>query len=595
MAEEKATLIIRIKKVGGRALQSVVSGVKKIGAAAAIAGVAIVGFVAKSVAAFRVQELAINKLNQSLVQQGIFTRELSKEYQDMASALQKVTLFGDEAIISSQAQLQSYLGQTKITKETMLATLDFASAMGVDLKTAADLVGKSIGSSTNALSRYGIEVDTSLTKSQKMTAVTKALNDKFGGQAAAATDGLGALTQMKNAIGDVMEVVGKQFAPLIVDIAKRITTFAEEVQNSKESLEGLFVVARFITKIFFVLKNATVTLGKVIGTGLATAVESVTAATKLQFAQAKEISIIGAASLRKILREGAQATADDLATIDEKTQAQDAERADNTELLKTQSQLRNQQIQAENRQEAALVKAEEDIEQQELDMAFLNASEEERLQITLSFFNKRIAAEKDKNTKLALLSAKASIIEIQKDKKKQKAEEELNRQKINDRKATGDTIATLQNSNNRTLAIAGKAAAITQVAIQAPAGIAKALGAFPPPFNFIAAALVAAAFATQAGRIAGLQLQEGGVILPSPGGTQATIGEGGRSEAVVPLPDDFDADEGGGFGGGTTVININGATLATPEEARDFAILIDKGLLELRRTNESVAFEEDVI
>ena len=31
------------------------------------------------------------------------------------------------------------------------------------------------------------------------------------------------------------------------------------------------------------------------------------------------------------------------------------------------------------------------------------------------------------------------------------------------------------------------------------------------------------------------QLQEGGIVLPSPGGTDITVGEGGKAEAIIPL------------------------------------------------------------
>ena len=93
---------------------------KQVATAAKVSAVAFAGFTAViggSVLAFRTQEKAVNSLNQSLKNQGIFSEELTKEYQDQATALQKLTLYGDEAIIAAQASLQNQLGQTKITKE----------------------------------------------------------------------------------------------------------------------------------------------------------------------------------------------------------------------------------------------------------------------------------------------------------------------------------------------------------------------------------------------------------------------------------------------------------------------------------------------
>ena len=71
---------------------------------------------------------------------------------DQASALQQLTGFGDENIITAQSALAAYIEEEESIKRATKATLDFASAKGMDLAAAADLVGKSFGSSTNALS-----------------------------------------------------------------------------------------------------------------------------------------------------------------------------------------------------------------------------------------------------------------------------------------------------------------------------------------------------------------------------------------------------------------------------------------------------------
>jgi hypothetical protein len=166
---------------------------------------------------------------------------------------------------------------------------------------------------------------------------------------------------------------------------------------------------------------------------------------------------------------------------------------------------------------------------------------------------------------------------------------EAQKQREKDQASTFATIANLSNSNNKTLATIGKAAALTQIAIAAPQGVSKALAAFPPPFNFAAAAAVGAAFAAQAAQVAGIQLAEGGIVPATPGGIQATIGEGGRSEAVIPLPDNFDPDRG--LGGGAVNITFTGPILGDERQAREFAKKIDEALLNLRRSNESVSFD----
>ena len=89
-------------------------------------------------------EAALGKVNTALLNQ--------------ASALQQVTTFGDEAIIEVQALIGAFVKDEEAIKAATKATLDLAAAKGMDLKSAGDLVSKTLGSSTNSLSIYGIEV-----------------------------------------------------------------------------------------------------------------------------------------------------------------------------------------------------------------------------------------------------------------------------------------------------------------------------------------------------------------------------------------------------------------------------------------------------
>ena len=65
---------------------------------------------------------------------------------NQAAALQQVTTFGDEVIINAQALIGAYVQDEEHLKAATEATLDLAAAKGMDLATAADLVGKSLGS-----------------------------------------------------------------------------------------------------------------------------------------------------------------------------------------------------------------------------------------------------------------------------------------------------------------------------------------------------------------------------------------------------------------------------------------------------------------
>ena len=152
----------------------------------------------------------------------------STQLLNYASALQKTTTFGDEAIIEVQALIGAFTKDEEQIKALTKATLDLAEAKGMDLTSAADLVGKSFGSSTNSLSRYGIKVDGVVGSSRRLKSLTENIALLFGGQAAAAADTLGgSVQQMTNAMGDANEAVGKAFAPIIKKLAGFLTEAAE--------------------------------------------------------------------------------------------------------------------------------------------------------------------------------------------------------------------------------------------------------------------------------------------------------------------------------------------------------------------------------
>ena len=170
------------------------------------------------VKAFGEQEEAEKRLTAAIKTTGREADISVDALKSMASELQAVTKFGDEATLSALALLQQLadLDQRGLEKITP-AILDFAEAMDVDLATAATLVGKTLGSTTNALARYGIEIDPTADKQEKLIQLTEALNEKFEGTAEAVSETLlGSLTQLKNQIGDLGESFGEIISDMLI-------------------------------------------------------------------------------------------------------------------------------------------------------------------------------------------------------------------------------------------------------------------------------------------------------------------------------------------------------------------------------------------
>lgn len=187
------------------------------------------------------QELAEKKLEAALgfTNQGLL---------DYASSLQRSSVFGDEAILTAQALLAAFIKDEEQLKLATKATIDLAAAKGMDLNAAADLIGKSIGSSTNALSRYGIEVEGAVGSTQRLESATSSIARLYGGQALQQSLTLsGAMRQLANTFGDFQEKVGGEFTNDVKRLVVSLNLFLQRVQENEEGLKNLAQAIKLVS------------------------------------------------------------------------------------------------------------------------------------------------------------------------------------------------------------------------------------------------------------------------------------------------------------------------------------------------------------
>ena len=151
---------------------------------------------------------------------------------NQAKAMQQLTMFGDEAILGVMASIGAFTDNEEAILKSTQATIDMASALGMDLKGAGDLVAKTLGSTTNALTRYGVTVTGAVGSTERLESMTRGVANLWGGMASAEADTYtGKMAQMSNAIGDTMEVLGEGLAPVITEIAYVIKAGAEALSE----------------------------------------------------------------------------------------------------------------------------------------------------------------------------------------------------------------------------------------------------------------------------------------------------------------------------------------------------------------------------
>lgn len=341
-------------------------------------------------------------------------------------------------------------------------------------------------------------------------------------------------------------------------------------------------------------------LGARIGIGLATNVERFKAIMRGDFDEARQIVKDGVAEINRIHEEA------DQQHLEKKR-----------ELQEQRVQLEEQAFEADmervNAQNAAKAEAQALADEQALlnmdvknqkelikEMTHQRILRDSKLKEQLKTLNLQIKNEADTTKRLALEHKKRIFMEQQQDLTKRKMltkfqqfEEFINSQKVKNTQSTLGMIATLQQSGNKRLAAIGRAAAIANAIINTAQGITAAW-ALGPILGPILAPVVAVAGAAQIATISGVQLAEGGIVRATPGGVQATIGEAGQDEAVIPLDDEDEGLDSRVGGGGNTYV-FQGPVMGDENQAREFALMMDQELLKLRQDNESDAFDQDVI
>lgn len=590
MADKEATLLLKIKSMGEETLDKVSSSFDTIKMAGLAAFGALSAAIIKGVSEYGQQEQAVNSLTRAMVNNGVYSKELKTAYLDQADALSKVTLFGDEQIIAAQSAFTQQAKNLTLTKEQTRAILDFAQAQGMDAAQAAEVVGKSVGTANNALSRYGIEVNSAASSSQKLDQVMAGLNSKFGGQAEAATGGLGAVQLLSKSFGELFESLGQKVAPAVIFVAKELQNLVNNSPAVDTFISGIATGFNYITKLAMQVGQGMNVLGTIVGGVLGTVAGSISLLVDGEFSKAKDALVSGTSDLYSQLTQMEQEFQAKMKAFDEQTTATKQESMLNEEQMLKDSLARKQEIKAQD----AAIQLEKDLQNQIAEseiksaneLALMSGVESQKYAAQVAEYDKRYELAKTQSEKNIALQNKYAATEKLLEAKK-------NEELVKNRKDTFATIATLQNSSNSVLAGIGKAAALTQIAIDTPVAVGKALAAFPPPFNFAAAGLVGAAMAAQAAKVAGIPLAEGGIVMPRPGGTQAIIGEAGQAEAVIPL--DRASEFGLGGGRNQIIIQVNGGLLGDESQAREFAIVLDRELLKLRRNNESVSFDSGVL
>jgi hypothetical protein len=223
------------------------SGIKNVGAGMIAVSGPIVAFGVTAVQAAMESQQAVAQLDAVIKSTGGSAGVTADHAQALASSLQNLTMFGDEAVMSAESMLLTFtnIGAAGgVFDQATLTVLNMSQALGQDLTSSAMQLGKALNdpvAGITALTRVGV----TFTQQQKdqieamvaagnvagaQSLILAELNREFGGSAiAAGSTFAGSLEILKNKFGEVQEKIGGVFLPMLTDITTKIGPIVDNI------------------------------------------------------------------------------------------------------------------------------------------------------------------------------------------------------------------------------------------------------------------------------------------------------------------------------------------------------------------------------
>lgn len=237
---------------------------------------AVAGAIGVSIKAFQGQERAEARLEQIARQVTGANIEQIKSFKKLAKELQAVGVVGDEVIIAGQSQIASFTKEAEVVSLLSNDLADLAVAQyGVNVSQeqaiqTGNLLGKALQGQLGALTRTGILVsedfkeafENANSEMERAEVISKIVADNYGGlnEAMRATSE-GGVQALKNSFGDLMEVFGEAFVPMLVGAVEKIAPVIEKVAQWISENQRLVLIVTAVTAGVFALLAVVGTLG----------------------------------------------------------------------------------------------------------------------------------------------------------------------------------------------------------------------------------------------------------------------------------------------------------------------------------------------
>lgn len=222
----------------GSSTKAILGGIAE-GIAAAFTIGKVIEFGKASIDAFLEAEKSLERLRFAVVTLGGESNAVFERLVKQSEEVQKVSIFGDDAIQRAQAALASFGLTGRQIEELIPSLADFATITGTDITEAAQKVGAGLQGAGREFKKFGIEVSATNTPLENLVNITEGLTKQQGAAADATKTLTGQLEQAKNRAGDLQEEIGKRLADSFVNLRLKALEAFETILNGIFGIENL--------------------------------------------------------------------------------------------------------------------------------------------------------------------------------------------------------------------------------------------------------------------------------------------------------------------------------------------------------------------
>ena len=205
-----------------------------------IAATGAVLFGKSSVQAFMESQKVTAELANTIAQMPQLAGETTQAFQEQATALQNLTGYQDEEILSADNVLARFKLTGDQIRKAIPIVLDYARATGTDVASAAQNIGKALLGNTRALKTVGIEFTATGNTARDFNTILGDLQAKIGGTASTFGKTMaGQLEIAKAKIDDLQEAIGGGLAPVLTVVASLVGNFVTDLQALPGPLQAI--------------------------------------------------------------------------------------------------------------------------------------------------------------------------------------------------------------------------------------------------------------------------------------------------------------------------------------------------------------------